>query len=128
MTPFELGYIDFLEKRAFRALPTLSYTAPKKEEKPKTWRQTLEEATKTVLGIKDPEPFGYGVGKTKIGDKQVSPPYHGDPAAEQKTSTTVNNLKKKWSMPGMKATNVGSGTVAMPRMNIQAGYKGEANA
>lgn len=106
MTPFEIGYYSFLEKRAFfTRLPTLSYSQQQEEEEPKpSWKECVEAAAKQVLGIEDEEPeeFGYGVLKTKPGDKQVAPPY-----VLQKT---VDDLHKKWNTPGKKPDIVGAKT------------------
>lgn len=116
MTPFELGFINGLQKLAFLRPPRLSYLPEQEQKKPPSWHEAVEEAAKTVFGVKEPEPFGYGVGKTKIGDKQVAPPYVAqDPKLQKKT----NDLNKKWSTTGVKPSNVGAGTREMPRISAR---------
>lgn len=113
MSPFELGYSYFLmRKSAAISMPRLQYAQPKEEEPRPNWKQSVGMAAKQVFGIEDKtaDDFGYGVTRTKIGDKQVAPPY--------RLQSTVDSLHKKWNTQGKKPTTVGSGTRESPNTKL----------
>ena len=119
MTAFQRGYFEEFRKLAY-FLPTLKYTTPQddKAEQPPPFKKCLETAARQVFNIPDPNApqwNGYGVGITRPGDKQVSPPYMSE---DPKAKNAANNLQKKWSVPGLKPTSVGTGTIASPRRNL----------
>lgn len=111
-------YAALMQKSASLAFfkpPTLTYgvNSGEHEEQPPSYKESVEIAARKYFGMPDPSApqySGYGVTTSRIGDKQVAPPYVQQ--AETNASRRADSLKKKWSVPGTKPTTVGSGTLA----------------
>lgn len=109
---FDAGYVSYLEKMGFY-IPRLQYNQPSEDE-PMSWKESVEKAAKTVFGIEEPMPTsGYGVTTTRPGTKQQ--------LTYGTQNVATNDLKKKWDVPGLKPTTVGSSRKGDLR-NMTKGY------